>query len=466
MIDVLIVGAGPTGTMLAAELRLHGVHVVVLEKRASPTWRAGGLGLHVRSVEILDQRGLLERFDAEATRFSVGGPFAGLPLPWPDDLDTAHPYGLAIRQERIERLLTEHALELGADVRRGVELTGLHQDDDAVTAVLADGSTLRARYLVGADGGRSTVRAALGVGFHGEPSTADTYLADVELTEDPTPVVTALRSRHLRFGVVPLGGGVHRVILPAATVSDGGPPPTFEAFRDRLRTVAGTDLGVHSPRGVSRFGTGDRLADTYRVDRVFLAGDAAHVHPPTGGQGLNLGLQDAIGLGWALAAAVAGWAPDGLLDTYGAERRAVAEGVVVSCRAMVALLREDPQTAALRTLLTEVGQLPGVSRHLTDRIAATGIRYDLGSPDDRVGRRMPDVAVGDGRLYPHLHRARGLLLDRTGLSVGAWCGRVDRLPDDGSGPDSLLLRPDGHVAWAGADQHDLDAHLARWFGAP
>ncbi|WP_018335569.1 FAD-dependent oxidoreductase [Actinomycetospora chiangmaiensis] len=464
MTDVLIVGAGPTGTMLAAELRLHGVQVVVLEKRASATWRAGGLGLHVRSVELLDQRGLLDRFEAEATRFSVGGPFAGIALPWPDDLDTAHPYGLAIRQEKIERLLTDHALELGADIRRGVEATGLDQDDDGVTVTLADGDTLRARYLVGADGGRSVVRSALGIGFHGEPSTADTYLADVELTEDPTAVVTELRRTHLRFGIAPFEGGVSRVILPAATVSDG-PQPTFEEFLDRLRAFAGTDFGAHSPRGVSRFGTGDRLADSYRVGRVFLAGDAAHVHPPTGGQGLNLGLQDAVNLGWKLAAVVDGWAPAGLLDSYEAERRPVAEAVVVSCRAMVALLREDPQTAALRTLLTEVGQLPGVSAHLTGRIAATGVRYDLGADDDRVGRRMPDVELGDGRLYARMHDGRGVLLDRAGLTVGAWSDRVVRLPDDGCGRDSLLLRPDGHVAWAGDDQQELEDHLARWFGA-
>lgn len=463
MIEVLVVGGGPTGTMLAAELRLHGVPVVVLEKRATATWRAGGLGLHVRSVELLDQRGLLDRFEAEATRFSVGGPFAGIALPWPDDLDTAHPYGLALRQEKIERLLTERAVELGAEIRRGVEVTGVDQDDDGVTVTLADGSTLRARYLVGADGGRSVVRTALGVGFRGEPSTADTFLADVELAEDPTDVVAEVRKTHLRFGVVPFEGGVSRVILPAATVSEGA-QPTFDEFVARLRELAGTDLGAHSPRGVSRFGTGDRLADAYRVGRVFLAGDAAHVHPPTGGQGLNLGLQDAVNLGWKLAAAVAGRAPDGLLDSYASERRPVAEAVVVSCRAMVALLREDAQTVALRTLLTEVGQLPGVSAHLTARIAATGVRYDLGSDDDRVGRRLPDAPVGDGRLYAAMHDGRGVLLDRTGLALGGWSGRVHRLPDDGGGPGSLLLRPDGHVAWIGDDQCDLEAHLARWFG--
>ena len=307
MIDVIVTGGGPTGLMLASELRLHGVHVVVLEQDAEPTPVVRALGLHPRSIEILDQRGLLDRFLALSKRHPVFG-FAGLTQPDPG-LDTAHNYVLGIPQTITDRLLAEHAAEAGAEIRRGSKLTALSQDADGVTASLADGSRLRARWLVGCDGGRSTVRKLLGVGFPGEPSRADTLLGEMEVAEDPAVMaatVAEVRKTQLRFGVIPLAGGVSRVIVPAAGVAeDRAVPPTLDEFRQQMRAIAGTDFGVHSPRWLSRFGDATRLADRYRDGRVLLAGDAAHIHPPTGGQGLNLGIQDAFNLGWKLAAEVA-----------------------------------------------------------------------------------------------------------------------------------------------------------------
>jgi hypothetical protein len=234
-----------------------------------------------------------------------------------------------------------------------------------------------------------------------------------------------------------------------------------------LRALAGTDFGVHSPRWLSRFGDATRLADHYRVGRVLLAGDAAHVHPPTGGQGLNLGVQDAVNLGWKLAAQVRGWAPGTLLDTYQAERRPVAADVLDNTRAQMELLSPEPGPRAVRRLLTELVDVDGVNRRLIEKITAIGIRYDLGEGPDLVGRRLRDIDVAEGRLYGRLHRGRGLLLDRTErLTVGGWSDRVDHLADRTAALDvpGLLLRPDGHVAWIGDDQRDLDDHLTRWFG--
>jgi rifampicin monooxygenase len=470
--DVIVVGGGPTGLMLAAELRLQGVSALVLERDAEPTPYVRALGLHARSVEVMDSRGLLDEFLAHGTKYPLGGHFAGIGKPQPDGLDTSHPYVLGIPQTTTDRLLAEHAARLGVEIRRGCELVGLSQDEDGATAELADGSSLRSRYLVGCDGGRSTVRRLLSVPFPGEPSRVDTLLGEMEVAlppEDVAAIVVEVRKTELRFGVGPLGEGLHRVVVPAEGVAaDRNAPPTLAEFQRQLQAVAGTDFGVHSPRWLSRFGDATRLAERYRVGRVLLAGDAAHVHPPVGGQGLNLGVQDAFNLGWKLAGEISGWAPEGLLDSYSDERHAVAADVLDNTRAQMHLLSTEPGPQAVRRLLSELMDFDDVTRHLSEKIAGISIRYDLGDGHRLLGRRLRDVQLPGGRLFELLRNGRGLLLDSTGrLSVQGWADRVDHVVDISEELDvpAALLRPDGHVAWVGQDQQDLLGQLPRWFGA-
>ncbi|MDX3750782.1 rifampin monooxygenase [Streptomyces sp. AK08-02] len=477
MMDVIVAGAGPTGLMLAAELRLHGVRVVVLERDAEPTPVVRSLGMHVRSIEVMDQRGLLERFLEHGKRYPVGGGFfAAIEKPAPDRLDTAHPYVLGIPQTITDRLLYEHAVEVGVEVRRSRELVGLSQDEDGVTAELADGTRLRSRFLVGCDGGRSTVRKLLGVGFPGEPTRQEALLGEMKVgvpQETVAAVVAEVRKTEKWFGLGPMGGeGMYRVVVPADGVAeDRSVPPTLDEVKRQLRAYAGTDFGVHSAHWISRFGDGTRLAERYRTGRVLLAGDAAHIHPPVGGQGLNLGIQDAFNLGWKLAAEINGWAPEGLLDSYHDERHEVAADVLDGTRAQTLLMSAEPGPRSVRRLLSELMDFEDVKRHLIEKLVGIGIRYDFGEGHDLLGRRMRDVTLKQGRLYELTRTGRGLLLDPTGrLSVTGWADRVDHVVDTGEELDELdvpaaLLRPDGYVAWVGEDQRELLGRLTRWFGA-
>ncbi|WP_188540186.1 rifampin monooxygenase [Kocuria dechangensis] len=476
MFEVIISGGGPSGMMLAGELRLHGVEVLVLEKDPQPSALVRSLGLHPRSLEILDQRGLLERFLARGQQYPGGARFAGIDKDWPAGLDTAHGYVLGIPQPVTDRLLAERAAELGAQIRYGAELVGLAQDADGVTVELADGARLRGRWLVGCDGGRSRVRRLAGIGFPGEPATTEWLLGEVEVTTPPqelAAVVAEVRRTHRGFGIGPAGNGLHRAVVPAATVAeDRTVAPTLEELRVQLRACAGTDFGAHSPAWLSRFTDATRLAERYRTGRVLIAGDAAHVHPPLGGQGLNLGIQDAFNLGWKLAAQVNGWAPEGLLESYHTERHPVAAEVLTTTRAQSELISPTPGPQAVRRLLRELMDIEEVNRVLVEKITAIGIRYDVGEGHELLGRRLRDLCLGRGRLYELMHQGRGLLLDRTGvLSVAGWADRVDHVVDTSAeleemGVPAVLLRPDGHVVWAGDDQAGLCDHVPRWFGAP
>ncbi|MBY8856011.1 rifampin monooxygenase [Nocardia sp. CA2R105] len=472
MFDVIIAGCGPTGAMLAAELRLHEVRVLVVESEPEPVPFVRALGLHIRSIELMAMRGLLDRFLERGKQHPTGGFFAAITRPAPEGLDSAHAYVLGIPQPIIDQLLTERAIELGAQVRRGCTVTGFEQDDEGVTIELADGERLRSRYLIGCDGGRSTVRKLLGVGFPGEPARTETLLGEMEVgvpQEEVAAKVSEIRETVKRFGLGTRDGQIYRVVVPDLEVSERKKPPTLEDFTQRLRAIAGTDFGVHSPRFLSRFGDATRLAEHYRVGRVLLAGDAAHIHPPTGGQGLNLGVQDAFNLGWKLAAQIGGRAPETLLDTYEAERRPVAAEVLNNTRAQMELLSTEPGPQAVRKLLTELMEFDEVNRYLIEKITAIGIRYDFGEGPDLLGRRLRDIDLKQGRLYDRMHLGRGLLLDRTEhLSVDGWSDRVDLIADPTAALDvpAALLRPDGHIAWIGENQQDLNDHLSRWFGKP
>ncbi|MGV9679483.1 FAD-dependent monooxygenase [Nocardia sp. NPDC003482] len=486
MATVLIAGAGPTGLLLACELQTAGIEVVLVDRleRRSGESRAGGL--HPRTMEVLDQRGLLDRFLAAGQIRQIGH-FSGLALDFAE-LPTRYPYSLVLLQHRVERLLEERAAELGTRVRWSTEVTGIEQHPGEVTVTLRGPDGIHSRtvdYIVGCDGGRSAVRKLAGIGFPGTDATLTCILGDVELACPPAESVFQERREHGNFSVIGFEPGWYRLITTEYDrPMDRDAPVGVEDLRRAMIRIAGTDFGLHRPRWVSRFGDAARQADRYRAGRVLLAGDAAHIHFPAGGQGLNLGAQDAVNLGWKLAAVATGRAPEALLDTYHDERHPVAARVLHNTRAQSALGRPDTHTDALRETLTDLLTLTDVNARLAGMIAALDIRYDLGDTHPLLGRRVPDLdlstAAGDTRLFTLLHPARPLLLDLghpadLAAATRGWHDRVDivsaRYDGDrptlpGTGPidlpPAILVRPDGHVAWA--DTTDLIAALTTWFG--
>ncbi|WP_298585031.1 FAD-dependent monooxygenase [uncultured Kocuria sp.] len=478
---VVVVGGGPTGLMLAGELALAGVDVVVLERRAGQDLvgsRAGGL--HSRTIEVLDQRGIADRFLAEGTTAQVAG-FGGVPLDI-SDFPTRHPYGLALWQNHIERLLAGWVRELGVPVRYGHEVTGTRQDGTGVDIELSDGQRLRTRYLVGCDGGRSRIRRAAGIDFPGWDPTTSSLLAEVQLAEEPEWGIHQDRIGKHAFRR-PEDGGPAGVMVTEHHVGPGR-EPTLRDLREALTAVYGTDYGVHSPRWISRFTDTTRQAASYREGRVLLAGDAAHVHAPDGGQGLNTGVQDAVNLGWKLARVVAGTSPESLLDSYHAERHPVAARVLRLTMAQVALRRPDDRIQAVGETIAELLRMDEPRRRYAATMSGLDIHYDLGAGHPLLGRRMPDLdlrtADGPARVFALLREARPVLLELGepgGADLGPWTDHVQLVTAEHAGawelpaigtvpaPTAVLIRPDGHVAWVGEENRaGLEDALIRWFG--
>jgi 2-polyprenyl-6-methoxyphenol hydroxylase-like FAD-dependent oxidoreductase len=490
---VVIAGGGPTGLMLAGELALAGVDVAIVERRASqdlPGSRAGGL--HSRTIEVLDQRGIADRFLAEGQVAQVAG-FAATRLDI-SDFPTRHPYGLGLWQKHIERILAGWVRELKVPVHYGTEVTGFAQDDTGVDVALSDGQRLRAQYLVGCDGGRSLVRKAAGIDFSGWDPTTSALLAEVEMAEEPELGIRRTPSGMHALGkveyeikdgeVVYKKGGTVGVMLTESEV--GTSEPTLRDLSEGLIAVYGTDYGIHSPTWITRFTDMTRQAAAYRKGRVLLAGDAAHVHSPVGGQGLNTGVQDAVNLGWKLAQVVHGTAPESLLDTYHAERHPVAARVLRITMAQVALMRPDDRIEALRDTVSELLSMDEPRKRFAAMMAGLDIHYDLGEGHRLLGRRMPDLdlvtANGPLRVFTLLHDARPVLLnlgEPGGFDITPWADRVQsidakyvgtwELPALGAvtAPIAVLIRPDGYVAWVGdLTQPGLADALTTWFGPP
>jgi 2-polyprenyl-6-methoxyphenol hydroxylase-like FAD-dependent oxidoreductase len=479
--EIVIAGGGPTGLMLAAELALAGVDVAIVERRPDQViveTRAGGL--HARTIEILDQRGIADRFLREGEILQLAG-FAWTRLDI-GDLPTRHPYGLKLRQARIERILADWAEELAVRFYRERELTGFAESEAGIDVTLSGGARLRAKYLVGCDGGRSLVRKAAGIDFPGTSPTLVNLMAEVEMREAPE---FGLRHDALGFhGLSKTESGRVLVVVTEATLDRTG-EPTLRDLSDALVAVYGTDFGVRNPAWISRFTDATRQAVSYRRGRVLLAGDAAHIHHSVGGQGLNLGVQDAVNLGWKLAQAVHRISPDSLLDSYHAERHPVAARVLRNTMAQIALLRRgDDGLKAARDVVSDLLAMDEPRQRFGAMMSGLDIAYDLGEGHALLGRRMPDLELTvEGqklRLFTLLHGARAVLLNlgRQGsIDVFAPADRIDivdaaydgpwELPAIGqvAAPRAVLVRPDGHVAWVGdGSQHGLEDALMRWFG--
>ncbi|WP_030269274.1 FAD-dependent monooxygenase [Streptomyces sp. NRRL B-24484] len=485
--DVLVVGAGPVGLMLAGELRLGGARVVVAERLTAPTTESRASTLHARTMEIVDQRGLMPEL-GEVARDGTGH-FGGIPLPLGGQ--PSRYAGLwKVPQTRMEEILGAWATGLGADVRRGWELTGVEEDGDSVAAVLRrrDGSLtrLRARYAVGCDGEKSTLRGLAGFECVGTAAGRELLRADVAGIDVPDR----------RFQRLPRGlaiaarrpDGVTRVM-----VHEFGRPavsrhaePDFDEVAGTWARVTGEDIGRGTPLWINSFGDASRQVTQYRRGRVLLAGDAAHEQMPVGGQALNLGLQDAVNLGWKLAATVRGWAPPGLLDSYHEERHAVGSRVLSDIAAQAALLLGGPEVEAIRSVMSGLLGLEAVRDRLGAGISGVGIRYPVeGADHPLLGARLPHAELvteaGESDTGALLRSGRGLLLDLAPGSTGhaelrtvasGWADRVSVVaaeprPGDTAVPAAaVLVRPDGHVVWADGGEQRLREALTRWFGLP
>ncbi|MFC3576015.1 FAD-dependent monooxygenase [Streptomyces yaanensis] len=492
--DVLVIGGGPVGMLLAAELRISRVRAVVLEQLAERTPHSKAFGLHARSLESLDRRGLVERF-RDGARSWNNGHFAGLDE-WVDfsALDSTHAYALLSEQTRTERLLEERAVEVGTEIRRGHEVTAVRQDADGVEAEVTgpDGAyTLRARYVVGCDGGRSLVRRQAGIAFPGTGGRVTARLGDVILADrENAPMGMERTERGLLF-CVPLDDTYHRVsTFDFQAEREAGAELTLDELTASLREIWGSDLGAHSPRWLSVFTDSACQADRYREGRILVAGDAAHTHFPVGGQGVNLGLQDAFNLGWKLAATVHGWAPEGLLDSYDRERQGPARKVLANTRAQIALMNPDPYVTPLRELFTDLMRRDQVNLYLAEMLSGVTVRYEIDGPEHRMlgdFARDLELVTEDGTktLPGYLKRGTGVLLDLAGRPEIAqtyekwgagvsWAGRVRHVQATCAGEPELaglLVRPDGYVAWAvDRDQPEaqvrdsLGTALTTWFG--
>jgi 2-polyprenyl-6-methoxyphenol hydroxylase-like FAD-dependent oxidoreductase len=479
--------------MLAGELALAGVDVAIVERRSGQDLagaRAGGL--HSRTIEVLDQRGIADRFLAEGQTAQVAA-FAGTPLDI-SDFPTRHPYALGLWQNHIERILAGWVAELAVPVYFACEVTGFVQDDTGIDVEVSGGEPLRAEYLVGCDGGRSLVRKEAGIDFAGWDPTVSSLIAEVEMAEEPELGIHTDDIGIHSFGrleyeirdgeVVFADRGPVRVMVTEAHVGPGT-EPTLRDLSEALIAACGTDYGVHGPTWISRFTDMTRQAAAYRERRVLLAGDAAHVHHPVGGQGLNTGVQDAVNLGWKLAQVVDRTSPDDLLDTYQAERHPVAARVLRNTMAGVALLRPDDRVKALGDAMSELLRVDENRKRFGAMMSGLDIHYDLGEGHPLLGRRMPDLdlvtAGGPVRVYTLLHDARPVLLnlgEPGGFDITLWADRVPAVGAEYDGewelpalgqvvaPAAVLIRPDGYVAWVGdgTDTGLRDA-LTTWFGS-
>ncbi|MCP3415270.1 FAD-dependent monooxygenase [Bradyrhizobium brasilense] len=481
---VVIAGGGPTGLMLAGELALAGIDVAIVERRAGEDLigaRAGGL--HARTIEVLDQRGIGDRFVALGTRHPAVLFHSHLVPLEITDFPTRRNFTLGLRQNHIERLLGEWVGELAVPIIRARDVTGFTQDDAGVDVELSDGQLLRAQYLVGCDGGRSLVRKAAGIEFAGWDPTTSWLIAEAEMSGEPEWGFRQHDTGTSAIGKAEDGGRVRLVLTERQLGTDR--EPTLRDVSEALVAAYGTDFGIHSPVWISRFTDMTRQAVTYRKQRVLLAGDAAHVHPPMGGQGLNIGVQDAVNLGWKLAQVVKQIAPDSLLDTYEAERHPVAARVLRNTMAHVALNRTDPRTQALNEIVSGLLRMDEPRRCFAAMMSGLDLHYDLGDGHPLLGRRMPDLdlvtANGPMQVFALLHRARPVLLnfgEPGGIAITGWTDRVQlvdaanrgawELPAQGtvSAPTAVLVRPDGYVAWVGErTQAGLTEALTKWFGA-